>query len=153
MTVDAAPGTGFVTGPADQQLQDRAAGASAAAPYEVVVVAASTADGTPPDGQVYGGNVAAAVAAVRTALPEAEIVLLGPAGTEPGGLELQRDLLSAVAARFGAYFVDPVGRQWLVGKPALVAGDVPNDAGYAEMARRLAADLAVTFPATLLPSA
>lgn len=116
--------------------------------YVVVVVVSSAVAAEELDPRRLGGNAQAVVGAVRTALPEAQIVLVGPLEDGP----VQRDVLSQTAAQFGAAYVDPAGRRYLPDRSDLVGTDgLPTAAGAVEVARRLAADLRRVLPRTLLP--
>ena len=153
-SVNAAPGTGYLTGPAGQAFPDRVAAAARGSGADVVVLVSSAADAAGTDGLRFGGSVQAAVGAVRTALPDAQVVLVGPIAAAPDAAPLQREVLTQVAARFGAVFVDPTGRGYLEGRPDLVRADgTLEPAGVQEVARRLAADLRRVLPSTLVPSA
>lgn len=150
--VAAEPGSGFVSGdPA--ALPARVEAAMFNAQADVVVLVASTAAAEEGDGLVLGGNVQFVVGAVRAALPEAEVVLVGPLTRAPDGAPLQRQVLTQVAARFGAFFVDVSGRGYLAAQPGLVEGESQlTPAGVQEAARGLAVELRRVLPALLLPT-
>lgn len=151
--VSAVAGTGYVTGDQGQTYADRAEAALNGSEPDVVVVVSSSADAEQVDGRVLGGNAQRLLAAVRVQAPQAEVVLVGPLAAGPDGSTLQRDVLTQVAARFGAVFVDPAGRGYL-GRSGLVGpdGSLTPD-GVQAVATRLAADLRRVLPVTLVPSA
>lgn len=138
---------GFVAGEGRATYAAQVPAAVRSAAEDVVLLAASPADGDPQDGAAFGGAVQSVVFAVRQAVPDARIVLLAPVSPDADAFPRQREVLRAVAARYGAFFVDPVGAGYLVGRPELLgADDDPTPAGDAELARRLAADLARVLP-------
>jgi hypothetical protein len=149
--VDAVAGSGYVGGPAAQTFPVRLPTALRRARPDVVVIVSSGAPEEETDGRRFGGNVQFVVGAVRTAQPEAEVLLVGPLLTGTEAAPLQRQVLTQVAARFGAVFVDPSGRGYLAGRSGLVdAQGAPTPAGVLEVARRLAEELRRVLPVTLL---
>jgi len=152
VTANGVPGTGFASGPPGQSYVDRVPRVLESASADVVVIAAGRADAAA-DGPRLGGNAQFVAAAVRDALPRARIILVGPVGVTPEAFQAQREVLTAVAARFGAFFVDPVGGRYLFEGPLVDANGLPNAAGYQEFGRRLAGDLRRVLPRPLLPLA
>lgn len=144
MVADEAPGTGYITGPEGSRFPERLE--SGALDADVVLIMSNADPAEEADGAVLGGNVQRAVSLIRKALPEAEVVLVGPIAPGEETAELQREVLTQVAARFGAFYVDPVGRRYVDDDPALLT---PGEVG--ELGARLAADLRVVLPAHLLP--
>ena len=152
-TVDAAAGTGYVTGEPGRLYRDRLPAALEGQEPDVVVVASSSVPSDADDGRLFGGNVQLVVATIRNALPDARIVLLGPVAADPEANALQREVLAAVAGRFGAFFVDPTGRGYVADRPELVNADGSLTAEGAQVvADRLAAELQRVLPTTVLPS-
>lgn len=134
-------GAGYVTGAQGGQYADLVPAAAAAATADVVLILSSTAATEEADPRRLGGNAQFVVAAVRDALPDSRIVLVGPASADPQAFLVQRDILTGVAARFGAVFIDPTGSGYLGASPA------PDALGV-----RLAADLRRVLPPTLVPT-
>lgn len=152
-TVAAAPGAGYVTGPAGGTLADRVPEAVADADADVVVLVSTASETGEADPPRFAGNVQFVVNAVGDALPEARVVVIGPIAPDPAALRLHRQVLTDVAGRFGAFFVDPTGRRYVGSEPGLLAPDgTLTPAGAQEVARRLAADLRIVLPSTLVPS-
>lgn len=133
-------GAGYVTAARAGTYADLVPAAVAGATADVVLVLSSTAATEEADPRRLGGNAQFVVAAVRDALPDSRIVLVGPASADPEAFLVQRDILTGVAARFGAVFVDPTGSGYLDASPAPDA-----------LAVRLAADLRQVLPPTLVP--
>ena len=148
--VDAAvlDGAGYVTAGQGGTYADLVPAAVTASNADVVLILSSTAPTEEADPRRLGGNAQFVVAAVRDALPGSRTVLVGPLSADPEAFLVQRDMLTGVAARFGAVFVDPVGGRYL-GDPT--ASPAPDAA--AAVAARLAADLRRVLPATLVPTA
>jgi lysophospholipase L1-like esterase len=89
--------------------------------------------------------VTATLSGLRSGLPHAKIVVIGPASptaTPPPGMTAMRDVERSVAAKVGVPFVDPIAEHWL-DNPKLVGGDGvhPNDAGHRHIAAMMLADL------------
>ena len=133
-TAQVLAGSGYNTGA--QTYADLVPALAAASTADVVVILSSTAASEEADPRRLGGNAQFVVAAVRDALPDSRIVLVGPTGDDPQAFTGQRTILTGVAARFGAVFVDPIG-----------GGYTPDD-----LAVRLAADLRKVLPPTLVPT-
>ena len=140
-------GAGYVTAGAEGTYADLVPAAVARATADVVVILSSTAATEEADPRRLGGNAQFVVAAVRDALPDSRIVLVGPASADPQAFLIQRDVLTGVAARFGAVFVDPVGSRYLGGP-----GSTPAPDPAAATAQRLASDLRRVLPPTLVPT-
>lgn len=82
---------------------------------------------------------------LRTELPEARIVVVEPfwyTDERPGSVPRIIDWVHASAERIGADWI-PGASHWIEGHPEWMARDGlhPNDAGYAEIARRMDAEL------------
>lgn len=153
VTVDAVPGSGYVAGDPGQRYSTRLTAALPGQEPDVVVLASSGMPTDADDARLFGGNVQLAVSTIRQALPDARIVLLGPVAADPEAAPVQREVLAAVAARFGAFYVDPTGRGYVAGRPELVNADGSLTAEGAQVvADRLAAELQAVLPATVLPS-
>lgn len=152
VTTNGVPGSGYVGGPADQSYVERVPRLLQGQRPDVVVLSSGQADGEAVDGRRFGGNVQFVVAAVRTAAPDAEVVLVGPVAASPDAFAGQREILMQVAARYGVVFVDPIGSGYLRDVPDALGPDgLPTQAGYAELGRRLAADLRRVLPVRLVP--
>lgn len=153
VTAAAVQNTGFVTGEPGQRFLPRLTTALRDGSYDVVVLAATTSDGNGRRARTIGADAAAAAALVRSTAPQARLVVVAPVAVAEGAFGLQRSALTEVTARFGGFYVDPVGDRWLVDRPGLFlpGTDQPNAAGYAEMAQRLVQDLQGRFPGPLLP--
>ena len=83
---------------------------------------------------------------LTTALPDARFVVVEPfwyTDDRPDSVEVIISWVHDAAARFGADWVGGASH-WIEGHPEWMADDGlhPNDAGYAEMARRMDAELA-----------
>lgn len=124
-------------------------GPLAATRPDLVFIAGGRAD----VGQYSPRAVAAAarafVAGVRSDLPQARIVVLGPVATDataPAGATQVRDALrSAVTTVPNTTFIDPLAENWFANAPTgLIApdGQHPTDAGHRLIADKLGADLA-----------
>lgn len=154
VTVDAVPGTGYVTGEDGQAYGERTLNALQAGAPQVVVLLSSTAEAELADPPIFGGTVQRLIAGVRRAAPDVRIVLVGPVLPDTDDAPRQREVLTQVAARFGAFFLDPTGRGYVEDRPDLLTEDGSLTAEGAEIvARRVAADLRVVLPPTLVPSA
>ncbi|MGY1731883.1 SGNH/GDSL hydrolase family protein [Geodermatophilus sp. SYSU D01045] len=136
-------GTGYVdasTRPGQAPFGRRVPAVAAASP-DVVVVQGSTNDADESLAAVGEAARALYVDLART-VPGARVVVLGP--LSPPELSADavahlRDVLAEAAADAGLPFVDPVAGGWLVPSDGLFADGLhPNDAGYAQMATRLA---------------
>jgi lysophospholipase L1-like esterase len=101
---------------------------------DVVVVFGSRNDKFLPAADVKSQAVAA-LDAVRSQSPSAELVVIGPAWDDdvpPDELFATRDAVASAAVAAGAVFVDPMAEQWFLDRPALIGADGvhPNDAGH-----------------------
>lgn len=153
VSTDSVAGTGFLVGPAGQTYADRAPAALAGSAADVVVIVGSPDPGEEADGRLLGGNAQFVLGAVRDALPGARVVLVGPIGVTAEAASAQGEVLLAVAARFGAVFVDPVSAGYLTERPELLDEQgALTSVGVQEVARRLADDLRRVLPAPLLPT-
>lgn len=150
--VSAVAGTGFTTGSQGQRYVDRVPALLRGSQPDVVVIVASAAATEEADGRRLGGNAQFVLGAIRTARPEADVVLVGPISAAPDAAVAQRVILTGTAARFGAFLVDPVGGGYLAGRPELLTptGALTSQ-GAALVADRLASDLRRVLPATIVP--
>ena len=153
VTVSGVPGAGFVAGPPGETLFERVPRLLPGTRADAVVVLASAADGEALDGRVFGGRVQFVVSSLRRALPRAQIVLVGPVAAAPDAFALQREILTQVAARYGAVFVDPTGRRYAAAPGLLGPEGLPTPAGYQSLGSSLASDLRRVLPAPLVPKA
>ena len=77
------------------------------------------------------------------AAPQAKIVVIGPAWTDPNPPDnvLQaRDVIRTEAGLTGAIFVDPIAEGWFINRPDLIGSDGmhPTNAGHTVMAEKIA---------------
>nr|WP_275585576.1 SGNH/GDSL hydrolase family protein [Blastococcus saxobsidens] len=146
-------GTGYVnpSGVAGQQAYGERVDDVAAHRPDVVVVQGSTNDAgaAPPEVSAAAAQLYADLA---EALPAASVVVVGPVA--PPGIPVEevravRDAVARAAEGAGLPFVDPVAEDWLRRPDGLFTEDGihPNQAGYDEMAERLAAALRELVPA------
>jgi lysophospholipase L1-like esterase len=108
----------------------------------VVVIFGSGGDPAVPPDQLQPA-VRQTLDAVRAAAPQAKIVVIGPASTNPDpspDLLATRDVEKTEADATGAVFVDPIAAAWFKDRPELVGpdGTSPTDAGHAFMADQIA---------------
>jgi acyl-CoA thioesterase-1 len=139
--VEAESGTGYVAeGPDTARYEARLAAVVEAAP-DVVVVQGSTNDVGYPVGDVLAA-ASSLYGRLATELPEAEVVVVGPLAApavDDAGLRAVRDALAEAADAAGVFFIDPVAEGWLWPADGWFADVLhPNDAGYGQMAERLA---------------
>lgn len=139
-------GTGYVNSsdvPGRARYAERLPVVVEAAP-DIVLVQGSTNDGgVPPEelraaaGELYR--------ALHASLPDARIVVVGPLRpptADPGQVDMVRSVLASAAAQAGLPFIDPVAQGWLSPGDGLFADGLhPDDAGYDQLALRLAGDL------------
>ncbi|MBM7805818.1 lysophospholipase L1-like esterase [Geodermatophilus bullaregiensis] len=115
-----------------------------AADPDVVVVQGSTND-VGVDPAAVGAAAAALYAELAAAVPDADVVVLGPlaAPVVPrAAVEAVRDALAAAAGQAGVRFVDPIADGWLEPPDGLYADGLhPDEDGYARLADELAEDL------------
>ena len=116
----------------------------AAAEPDIVVVQGSTNDvGQPPD--AVGRAAGELYEALRSRLPGARVVVLGPLsppGVDPVGVRTVRDELAQAADAAELPFIDPIAEGWLSPPDGLFADPVhPNRAGYRQLAVDLSAAL------------
>jgi lysophospholipase L1-like esterase len=139
-------GTGYLATGAEPGMTPYAGRLAAvvAAHPDVVVVQGSTNDVGRPVGEV-GRAAADLYAQLAGALPDADIVVLGPVappGVDPAGVREVRDELSSAARAADLAFVDPIAGNWLHPVDGLFADPVhPDAAGYRELAADLVAAL------------
>ena len=149
VTPSVVAGSGFIAG-GDQSYVARVPELLQRAQADVVVLSTGTAEGEAVDLRRLGANVAFVLNAVREALPQARVVLVGPIATQSYGET--RGHLATVAARWGAFLVDPIGRGYPTADPALLEPDgTLGLRGRQEVARLLTTDLARVLPVDLLP--
>jgi lysophospholipase L1-like esterase len=139
LRLHAAGGAGYVNGSqaAEETFLDQVRGAPEP-DADVVVVFGSRNDKFLPVADVKS-QAATVYAAIRTASPTAQLVVIGPAWDDdapPDALLRTRDAVSSAAVAAGALFVDPLAEEWLLERPELVGADGvhPNDAGHAYVA-------------------
>jgi lysophospholipase L1-like esterase len=142
LRLHAAGGAGYMNGSraADETFLDQVR----AAPdpeADVVVVFGSRNDRDLPRVDIKS-QATAVYAAIRSASPSAQLVVIGPAWDDdvaPDEMFLARDAVASAAAAAGALFVDPLAGEWLLDRPELIGGDGvhPNDAGHVYLADRI----------------
>lgn len=143
-------GSGFIVGSGQSYVTRVPALLSAGEP-DVVVLSAGTAEGEGVDLRRYGANVSFVLNAVREALPQARIILVGPVGAD--GFGGTRGQLTGVAARWGAFLVDPIGRRYVAADPALLEPDGSLGLrGRQAVARQIADELERVLPSNLVAS-
>ena len=154
-----AGGTGYLTsrtrdgvrvGPYPERIKAAVDGAY----YDVVVVAGGNNDATRAfDPAKFQAAVRTVLQQVRSSLPEAHIVLLGPYSPNGQGYVEQRRIERAEAQRAGAAFVDQVAQGWMRARPNLLHTDEfhPNDAGQTHLGVQVAAALREVLPADVAP--
>jgi lysophospholipase L1-like esterase len=155
--IAAAGGTGYTTqrvleGVRSGTYVERIAAAVEGSYYDVVVVAGGNNDDTAAfDPAQFRAAVRTVLDEVRTNLPEAQLVVLGPYSPDGTGYQAQRTIEQEEAARVGAVFVDQVAEGWMRGRRGLLNSDGfhPNDAGHAHLGGRAAAALSRALPADL----
>lgn len=144
----AVAGTGFVRGGIYGGTEGNRIGrqlpAAIAAKPDIVFIAAGYNDKLYPRSRVLQA-ADTAVLALRSALPRARIVIIGPWWPKPrlvppATLVALRDRLRVDAARIGAIFIDPYGERWFAGvNERFISADGihPTDAGYRLIAKRV----------------
>jgi lysophospholipase L1-like esterase len=155
--VAAAGGTGYITernvnGVRSGSYVERIAAAVEGSYYDVVVVAGGNNDDTAAfDPNAFRRAVRTVLEQVRTSLPEAQLVVLGPYSPDSTGYRAQRAIEQEEAARVGAVFIDQVGQGWMRGRTELLDPDDfhPNDAGHAHLGAQVAAALREALPSEL----
>lgn len=144
---------GFVVAGPGGTLADVVASALRVNDPDLLVLAADADPAEMANTLFYGARVAYTVDLVRRQRPGTRVVLLAPISAVPGDAAVQRGVLEQVAARFGAFYVDPVGLGWMTGRPGLLtAGGDPTPAGAVVVADRLAASLRQVLPTALIPT-
>ena len=120
-----------------------------AADPDVVVVQGGRADVEQHSLRDSKKGVRRTLTELRTELPDAELVVVGPFmpdGSTSQELEALRDAIRAEATRIGAAFVDPLGEGWITPDNADrfydATGRTLNDEGHRYLAERLADELA-----------
>ena len=142
LRLNAVPMAGFArAGSTGQDFADIAA-ASPVADADVTVVFGSRNDLNTSLASVAAG-AAETFARIRTAAPETELVVVGPAWSDaaiPPNLFLLRDAVEEAALEAGATFVDPLADGWFATPTGLIANDgiSPTDAGHEFLASRIA---------------
>jgi acyl-CoA thioesterase-1 len=151
------PGSGYVR-VAIRDREDIAAGLSAvvAAHPQVVVVACGHNDAMPRvNYQQTGAAALKDLTALRAALPEAKIVVVGPIwlnGYPDRKALYVRDAIRRAQQQIpGSVWIDPIAQHWFTGSWTRRTGDDasminyaaghPNNLGYEHIAARLEADL------------
>lgn len=130
--------SGYLVGGAGATFADRAA----ALPATTNVVVFLGGGDDPVAGLQAG--VESAIAAARTAAPDARIIVVAPPWTgDPDAVAAsmisRRDAVAAAAGAAGVVFIDPIADAWFADGDGLVGPDGihPTDAGHARMAERL----------------
>lgn len=158
--IAAAGGTGYTTqrvldGVRSGTYVERIAAAVEGSYYDVVVVAGGNNDANAAfDPTRFRTAVRTVLQQVRTSLPDAQLVVLGPYSPDGTGYEQQRAIEQQEAANFDAVFIDPVAEGWMRGGERLLHSDGfhPNDAGHAHLGARAATALSRALPADLATS-
>jgi hypothetical protein len=88
-------------------------------------------------------NAAEAIAAARSAAPQATVVVIGPAWSDaavPAAVLGARDAVRAAAVEADVTFIDPIKAGWFADPEGLIAADgvSPTDAGHAYLAGLIA---------------
>lgn len=133
-------GTGYTNpGQASENesvFSGRVADVIAARP-DIVVVQGGTNDTDPAAVKAAATQV---LADIKTGLPDAKIIAVGPVAVP----KFDAEMLKAVSLAIGAAakdldvaFIDPAGLGWLVGQKVFPDGVHPNDYGHAELASLL----------------
>lgn len=143
--LNAQSGTGYLnpsTTPGQTSYFGRLAQVQPSDP-DIVLVQGSTNDVGQPPAAV---EVAAAefYRGLRAAVPDAQVVVLGPLG--PPGIDPVliagiRDALYRAATAAGVPYIDPIAEGWLASPTLFVDTVHPSDAGYAELSADLVRDL------------
>ncbi|SOD71460.1 lysophospholipase L1-like esterase [Jatrophihabitans sp. GAS493] len=148
-TVDGASGTGFLNpGPRDQgTFAARIRRLPSSVAPGIVLLQCGRNDAQYPGAEVRRA-VISTIKLIRSLYPEAQLTFLGPI---PGALPVQPDLaddqrlLAQTARAERVPFIDPIAERWITPKnERRFSGPVPahpDDAGYAYIAGRVAADL------------
>lgn len=155
--IAAAGGTGYTTqrnlaGVTSGTYVERIAAAVEGSYYDVVVVAGGNNDDTPAfDPEAFRTAVRTVLDQIKTSLPEAHLVVMGPYSPDGAGYRAQRAIQQEEAARVGAVWIDPVGQGWMRGQTGLLDPDGfhPNDAGHAHLGARAAEALRAALPPEL----
>lgn len=136
--VSACGGAGYtVTGTCGKNLQQTAELKDSNG-YNLVVFFGSRNDQAP-SAQVQAAATAA-FASVRTTLPDAQFLVIGPPwtdGSPPAWIIRDRDGVRNAAASVGGTFIDPVADDWFGGSNATLIGADgihPTDQGHQHMA-------------------
>lgn len=84
-----------------------------------------------------------AMTATKKSFPKAKLVIIGPAWMRadvPAEIYEIRDVMSGLAKKHGATFIDPLAERWFFDNPELIGEDKthPTDAGHAYMAEKIA---------------
>jgi lysophospholipase L1-like esterase len=147
----AVSGTGYLApGTTNQPFGSQVAAVVALHP-DVVVLEGGHNDNSYPEAQVQAaaGNV---MAGLRTALPKAKIIVLGPIWPSGNAPQSERNIdadLRQIAIDGGARFVDPIVDGWFAGTYIKLIGSdgtLPTDAGQVRIAQLLRPVFAVTMP-------
>jgi lysophospholipase L1-like esterase len=147
-TVDAQSGTGYLSAPfGTQTYPERAAAISVDAPVRLVVIQGGSND-VDDDLDALPAAVTDTVAAVRRALPRAQIALLGP-GPDPWPITGQQRVVDAMletaASRANVPYISPMAERWFTGSTVRTIIDPDTDHPTVEgdriLGRRLADDL------------
>jgi lysophospholipase L1-like esterase len=143
------PGTGYVktakvkgvTLPAyDKNIGQYLAGSH----YKVVIIAGGNNDAQGAFSPVaFRTAVRSTLQQVRTALPDARLVVVGPYSPNSTGFAPQRLIEREEAARAKATFIDGIAGGWFKGLSQVIAKDgySPNDTGQAYLGIRMAMEL------------
>jgi hypothetical protein len=151
--VDAQSGTGYLSAPpGTESYPERATAVSIDTPVRVVVIQGGSND-VDDDIRALPKAVGDTIAAVRRALPHAQVVLLGP-GPDPWPVTASQRAVDAVlekeADRAGAPYISPLREGWFtganVGSIIDPGTEHPTVHGDELLGRRLAADLRRLLP-------
>lgn len=146
--VDGESGSGYLTAPlGTRTYPDRAASLTPSRAADIVIVQGGSNDDSS-DLRALPAAVDRTVGAIRTALPRATVVLLGP-GPDPWpitGVQRQVDrIIHVEAARLGVRYISPMDEDWFTSDDVDSIIDAttyhPTAAGDAVLGAKLAADL------------
>jgi lysophospholipase L1-like esterase len=147
----AVSGTGYLApGTTNQPFGSQVAAVVALHP-NVVVLEGGHNDDNYPQAQVKAA-ASSVLTGLRTALPKAKIIVLGPIWPSGAAPQSERNIdadLRQIAVAGGASFVDPIADGWFVGPYIKLIGSdgtLPTDAGQVRIAQLLGPSFAATMP-------
>ena len=148
--VAAADGAGYrITGPGGETFPLLAA--NAGPDFDLVVLFGSRNDNA--TAAAVQAGVIEAIGAVRSASPDASLLVIGPAADTvppPGYLVTNRDALRAATAAAGVTFVDPLLEGWFTDTDAVLIGaddEHPTDEGHRYLADLIRPIIELALPA------